>query len=411
MSRQQYRGGRGRGRYRGRGGRGGQFDRTKKRQSNQEPSQNDLPKSAYRFCSKKECEERQSLLQIHQVEATFETSGLPQAQRILDPSLAVSKYKRPAAGSEISHRRSKATLIQTLQHLRRVCATRQATRKHVKVERWQDLAEFLVDRLRACQADATRSFSTTMPVAWHVEMIRLLLWIRYWTLDDWMQKIIPTMLSTAFESYWTCRQYLKEDSMDKKYDDEVLCLSALFQVSRVVGSSSSYSNILLEYSKLVDLDQNLPISTTYPLWHKALRIVSHLSRQEYMAVWKMRMPILAKCCLEPALFHWRCQTLQQYNKSFAKQEAVSDIQDLFLIHPQDWSLEYAREFGLPVEQREDQIVMILKQSPMDPQSKHHTRRDHHWVFQEFHDSSPMGLADAKIESLLQKGYVKSIEPS
>ena len=37
----------------------------------------------YKFCSKKECDERQSLKQIHQVEATVKTCNLPQAQRIL----------------------------------------------------------------------------------------------------------------------------------------------------------------------------------------------------------------------------------------------------------------------------------------------------------------------------------------
>ncbi|KAL3943882.1 MAG: hypothetical protein SGBAC_002040 [Bacillariaceae sp.] len=202
----------------------------------------ELSMGAYQYCTRKECEERQELKQIHEMEATLETCSLPQAQRKLDPCLAVSKFKRSAAGA--THTIKPAEVLnRTLSHLQVICATRQATPEHPPVDNLQNWSEFLVDRLRAIQADATRLSSTDVGVSrnWHVQLVRILIWVRYWTysLDDmaWLQRTINTMIGTAMESYWGEGERLEglsdaEEKQHERMDDEMLCWSALLQVSK-----------------------------------------------------------------------------------------------------------------------------------------------------------------------------------
>eukprot|EP00980_Cylindrotheca_fusiformis_P027222 scaffold19424_cov142-Cylindrotheca_fusiformis.AAC.6 len=419
-------GGRGRGgRGRGRGGRGfhkkgrgdtasNQGNRNKNDTSTETvPNMKNLSViGAYKFCSKQECEERQKLKQVHELEATLETCTLPQAQRVLDPCLAVSKYKRSAAGTEHATRPT-STLERTLKHLQYICATRRATPDHPPVQNTEVLAEFVVDRLRACQSDATRLGNSGIDEIWHVQLIRILIWIRYWTYTDesqfqsWMQRTINTMISTAFDAYWATRQENENGNDDfVQLDDEILCWSALFQLCRQQYESPECccNLILLEFAKFSRKD-----SSKYPLWRKAMSLASQFTRQEYYTAWKNEdFPILFKCCIEPSMFLWRYRTIQQYNKSFAKQEKVSDLPRLLNIHKMDWSLEYAQAFGLPAEQTETEVTVVLKQvaledSPPLMKSKQ-SRRDHKWVFgNQYTDDEFPGLSIACVEQLLQKG--------
>jgi hypothetical protein len=418
---------RGRGRGRGGRGRGLNNDGRGKTTGNQNHRNNNTWEKttsnkkntatigAYQFCSQEEYEERQELKQVHELEATRETCTLPQAQRILDPRLAVSKYKRSAAGTTHTTK-SPATLETTIKHLQHICATRQATPDHPPVGNIQNVAEFLVDRLRACQADATRLATTGVSEMWHVHLVRMLLWIRYWTYTDdlqqqsWMQRTIHTMISTAIGAYWGTRQENEQVTGGViQLDDEMLCWSVLLQLSQLQQESvvPCYNSILLEYAKYVRTD-----SSEYPLWHKALSLASHLVRQEYYGAWKnLGLPVLFKCCIEPALFRWRYRMVQQYNKSFAKQERVSDLPRLLGIQQVDWSLEYAQEFALPVERNETEIAVVVKQVLMDdvpPTTQSKTsRRDHVWVLGEHYTvEEPMGISSTCIEQLLQKGRIE-----
>ncbi|KAL3909477.1 MAG: hypothetical protein SGILL_008073, partial [Bacillariaceae sp.] len=225
----------------------------------------------YFFCTRDEIEERQELQQISELEATLETCHLPQAKRILDPSLAVAKYRRSAAGMDNDKRdlRSPSTLMITLQHLIGIGATFRASEKHPRVTNVETVVNFVVDRLRACQSDATRlngdgagyeddandrndtsSSSSSFPAEWHVQATRLLVWLQYLSSsssqhkaegDSLLPRTIHTMRSTAYDAYWSQRE-VEAASLNisgnvsiatSKYalDDEMLCYAAMFRIA------------------------------------------------------------------------------------------------------------------------------------------------------------------------------------
>jgi hypothetical protein len=400
----------------------------KQQQQQRQPATTSTATASFCFCSKDECDERQELQQVSALEATMETCHLPQAQRVLDPSLAVSKFRRSAAGT-VHEPKPKAQLEALLQHLTRIAATMQASRDHPPLQDLLVAAEFLVDRLRACQADATRLLGTNDPVSpsWHAQLSRILIWMRYWIVptdepDSWMLRTIQTMLSTAFEQYWGTRE--GEASEKKKedeanffgMDDEMLCWSALSRIAK----AEPLQTILLDYTKHARRESSNPHSS-YPMFHKALTIASHVLRQEYYVVWKMKMyidlPILAKCCLAPSLSMWRYQMVQQYNVSFAKQEVVGDLDRLLGISTTNWSPEYAQDFGLPVEQCDDDdlVLVIFKQAalPDDPTKelqlllKQRHPRDDAWVFGSRYDpDQPLGMSGELLCKMLEHVHLE-----
>ena len=217
-----------------------------------------------RFCSSEEFAERQELLQISELEATVETCRLPQAERILDPSLAIAKYRRSAAGTD-DHRtiRSAPTLLDTLQHLMEIGATFRASPAHPRVETVDTtIVNFVVDRLRACQSDATRlrgssssssssggdgNNNESLPAVWHVQATRLLIWMQYLssqsssssTGDSLLPRTIHTMRSTAYDAYWSQREVeaaCDDNNLNMNVyalDDEMLCYAAMYRISSV----------------------------------------------------------------------------------------------------------------------------------------------------------------------------------
>ena len=89
----------------------------------------------YQYCSKGECTERQDLGQVSELEATLETCRLVQKKRVLDPRIAVSKYRRSAAGGDDGRPiRGREELERSLSHLIRICATLRSTPDHPPVE-------------------------------------------------------------------------------------------------------------------------------------------------------------------------------------------------------------------------------------------------------------------------------------
>ena len=417
----------------------------------------------YQYCSKKECDERKKLRQVSELEATYETCHLPQNKRILDPQLAVSKYRRSAAGSGGDRRplRNRAELQRTLTHLVRICSTLQSAEDHPRVKNIDTAIRFVVDRLRACQADATRlmtSKETSISSSWHARVIRVLIWLRYSCREpdtdnkdaiaeaDATARTIDHMRSTAYDAYWnsvTDHQptYQVGDSANRySEDDEMLCYEAISRICVVSKHSVanhgpsleiSWNSMLLEFSK-----RRRP-ETVYPLWDLALRIASHVQREEFNLLWKpdnsltIELPILAKFILSgEALLPWRYRVVQHYNKSFGKGESVADMNRLLGIGA-DWSTEYANVFGVPVEESNGNgddaanktnstIIMKLKQVPMQDWSSNSVdaktiariqRSDRRWILGVYFDDSSesiFGMLPEAIRSLLKFGYGPSI---
>lgn len=418
----------------------------------------------YQFCSKKEYEERQELGQVSILEATAETCMLPQHQRKLDPSLAIAKYRRSAAGT-VHQAQSRETLESLLKHLSVIAATRRPVPHHPGITITDDWvgpwSEFLVDRLRACQADATRLFGQKqhnssllqriLPSTWHVQMARIVIWVRYWMPPSWRQpdkfmiQTLNTMLSTAMDHYWSTIAVERSSSsfssettkVDTKLDDEMLCYAALSRLSQSMESSSGATSssdststlgtILLDYTKHVPpLSSSTSRREDYPLYQEALQLTASTLREEYFAVLRrskqQALPILARCCLAPGLALWRYRQCQQYNVSFGKGEAVEDLDSLLEIGRDEWSPKYVQDLlGLPCQtslEVEESFAVIFKQVGMpedapflatnkeQPQgtgiTKKHPRsqRDVYWVFGSLLDTTQtMGMSDERVQDL------------
>lgn len=366
----------------------------------------------YQLCTKEECVERQELRQVSELEATVETCLLPQAERILDPKLAVTKYRRSAAGTSSttsnSTLRNRDTLIATIHHLSTVCATCQATVGHPRVTDVGVMINFVVDRLRACQSDGTRLMGTTnpMPAWWHAQMIRIVIWIQFcsWTAavattttsgsgssntktqsqtDSLLPRTLHTIRSTAYEAYWGSTMDDESSSFDRRLalDDEMLCYEAVSKIATLSSLSSrgdhgastsldsSWNGMLLEFNRRRTVPTSTngtgigPASVSYPHWHTCIQLASHICRGEYFSLWRdnnsnnnnnrsvRELPILARCilCMSTTLSSSRYETVRQYNVSFAKGEYVSDLDRLLGIPSNYWSLDYAQTFGLPTD--------------------------------------------------------------
>eukprot|EP00536_Pseudo-nitzschia_multiseries_P011093 jgi/Psemu1/326310/estExt_fgenesh1_pg.C_3620005 len=420
----------------------------------------------YQFCSKQECSERQDLRQVSELEATVETCLLPQSKRILDPRYAVTKYRRSAAGSNDDRPvRGRKELVATLAHLTQICATFRATPNHPRVENLDAVAGFVMDRLRACQSDATRLMSgndnkNCVLASWHACVIRILIWLQYnccgystasrssgmgATATD-TARAIHHMRSTAYDAYW--------NSSTDRYRNTTTMSTA----NIVASLETSWNGMLLEFAK------RRREGMTYPLWNIALEIASHARREEYYVLWKEnnplseKIPILARSILSgEILLPWRYRTVQHYNLSFAKGEMVADMNLLlgignFSRQTQDevqatptpdtvdscWSVGYAKVFGLPVEEEYNNendprntganetiicprptIRMKLKHVAM-PEfdygkvngklSQTIRDADRRWIFGKYYDGTDvgsLGLSSDSIRQLLEFGSLSS----
>jgi hypothetical protein len=416
-----------------------------------------MPKSTtYRFCTSDEVQERQELGQVSALEATLETCHLPQAQRILDPNLAMTMYRRSAAGAEMQAPRSAEKLRNCLHHLICIGATFQATPRHPRVDSVDTVVNFVVDRLRACQSDATRlmvrrDHDSLLPAVWHVQAIRLLIWMQYvWSqnfasnTDSLLPRTIHTIRSTAYDAYWSVREAEAASMIDMDMeayalDDEMLCYAAM---SRICSTSStmmesqppssletSWSGMLLEFTKRQQTTMPSLSSFSYPLWKQALQVAALASRQEFHMLLVSNeksfssLPILARCILSSMRFSWMYRTVQCYNVSFAKSEAVSDMDRLLGIAAEHWSTNHADLFGAPVStlfvEGNDfdgpmTISMIMKQEIISNLDGGRIKQrntlenvikdDQQWVFRSNFDAEqPWGISGQKVHRVLHSG--------
>jgi SAC3/GANP family/CCCH-type zinc finger len=412
----------------------------------------------YQFCTQKEAEERQELGQISELEATLETCHLPQSQRILDPSLAIAKYRRSAAGMDPVAPRSAATLQDTLDHLTNICATFQATPIHPPVDNIPTVVNFVTDRLRACQSDATRSMGGSnnnndndgvyLPASWHAQVIRILVWMEFCMqhaaepVDSLLPRTIHTMRSTAYDAYWSIREADTlngtSSSMDYALDDEMLCYDAISRICAITSMQqkgeddsswssleTSWSGMLLEFNKRRQMTMSPQSPYVYPLWHEALKVAGRVSQQDYFSLLRdnksdVVFPSLAKCILTSVLFLWQYRTVQQYNVSFGKEESVSDMEQLLGIDKENWCAEYAQAFGgVPVTSStrnndgKEIITMTMKQVAMPVLDHRELSKDRpscitkdlqRWAFGEGYDKTvPFGLKVEFIGRLLRTG--------
>jgi hypothetical protein len=347
--------------------------------------------SPYAHCSKKECMERQELKQVSVFETTAETGHLPQHRRQMDPRLAITKFRRSVAGTNNNEQRRKQqqrigptgdTLESIMTRLIYILAHQRASPDHPVQTLWTT-AEFVTDRLRACQVEATAEINeqhVAVPVVkphWHLLLVRCLLLLRY--LSQGMaqdryaliEKSSVTLIWTAFHEYWVAVDSVGHDTRTAqamKEIDELLYLTTLCHLSNwlLAPQENPLSWILSHAYKHVEIQ---PVKAargsvafqSYPLFQSSLSFVAMAARQEYghlLLVIRRDSPVLGRCCVAGALGSLRYQSLSQYNSSFAKKEVVRDMDRLLGYEGQSGLyllLRDCQSFGLPVTMVEEKV--------------------------------------------------------
>ncbi|GKY94954.1 hypothetical protein MPSEU_000460000 [Mayamaea pseudoterrestris] len=294
--------------------------------------------SPYSMCSLQECQERQANKEVSIFECVDPT--VPMQKRIIDPALAVQKYRRSAAGTKRAFPiRSLTQLELTVTHLMQLLVDRRSTPNHER-QSLLDTANFVEDRLRAVQVDLV--VSRTGSKRLQHRMARCQVLILYLMADtlEYQHKYGRDALETALSSYWNSQD--DAESTNCMWDDEMLAFSTLValngflqhqqhQPGNFLGDDhpSGLQSIYTIHRKHATLTQH----SKYPLFQWALQLTANVHLGHWHAALRQLRQLdscfgsLARCLMASSLSYMQYMALNVYNVSFAKAEGVSG-QDL-----------------------------------------------------------------------------------
>lgn len=310
------------------------------------------------MCSEEECREREASNEVSEFEATLDTFRMSLAKRVIDPSLAVSKYRRSAAGVVKKEPRHIKQLLAAWKHL----CTRIVLHQHIHPQQtpWSlvNTVNFVDDRVRAIQVDLVMSQQSSSKlqlelVRYHLVTLYLLSNLPQETFDP---KFSCQALMTAIVAYWN----KNTDLID---DDEILCYATLCQVSSKICGGNSWikAGEIFEMYRIHN-HHNHKDQIHYPRFFRAIKIASAASRQEYARILMLLcdnqndLGELGRICLSPCLNKIRWLSLAQYNKAWMKREKITpkEIARLLCFSTADLATAFCIKAGLPVE--DDRIV-------------------------------------------------------
>ena len=331
----------------------------------------------YSMCSLEECTQREHDHELSEFECTASTFRNAPHQRRIDGSLAVTKYRRSAAGTLQRAPRRFEHLEITWAHLRYILC-HQSLHLHQRPKSLAYTVAFVDDRIRALQVDLVVLQLAAPRI--HIQLTRyhlLVLYLLCQAPPNLVQpKFMQQALWTAMSAYWK-----ESDHHNGIHDDELLCYTALVHVASFLlaeqtlggawaDADGGYSSILLKYRQYVS-SKNTTSSTSglYSKFNLALDIASAAQAGYYrhLMVFLTKenvspFSILCRLCMAPALPVIRLQLLQQYNKAWMKREKVSGVEMarlLFLPSPQA-AIEFCVTCGVPMEGDK----LILKAAPI-----------------------------------------------
>ena len=344
------------------------------------------------MCSLEECLQREIDHEVSAFECTASTTSLPPFQRQIDASLAVSKYRRSAAGALPRTPRDVLSLDQyvwpQLRHI--VC--------HQSVHPGQihsliDTLAFVDDRVRALQVDL---------VVLQQRQPRIQLQLtRYHLLELYLlcqappkrveRTFIQQALGTALTAYWN-KPMTTTDAVVGPANDEILCYTALCQVGAVILSDhenvggawtdaqGGYS-FILQHHRHNSSQRQCP----YPNFKFALDIASaaHAGfyRQIMVLLKQHNSPfhIVCRLCLAPALTVIRFQILNQFNKAYMKRESVSCIEmaRLLFLPSAQVAVDFCVACGIPFI---DNKLILKAVTFLTPPTSTLTRQEDEFVF-------------------------------
>lgn len=306
------------------------------------------------MCSEEECRDRQFAMEVSEWEATSDTYLNAPKARVMDPHLAVSKYRRSAAGTKQRIPRSLSQLIETWKHLRQIMF-------HQKIHTNQPrralavVVSFLDDRIRAIQVDLVVSQQVSGPL--QIQLVRYQLVALYLlagvSRTIFEPKFAKLALMTALVAYWN-------DADSERHDDEILCCTTLCHVAATLSDSTwvEGETTLATYRKYARKNR------TYPKFAVALKIAAAVHAEQYYVALKLlsETPSLYRLCMAPCLNRLRWLCLGHCNKAFMKREKLlpNEVARLLYLPNGQASIEFCTNAGLPVEEGS----IIFKAGPM-----------------------------------------------
>lgn len=291
------------------------------------------------MCCRQECEDRQNSGEVSIFETTADTVNASFKQRRIDPLLAVSKYRRSAAGHTTHYPpRSLSQANLTVDHLIRILVT-QKPPSSAQALSLMNAIQFFEDRARALQVDLVKSQVASKRIQSRLARCHLL--ILYLVADEptYAEKFGQTALRTALSSYWYQPQ---EESMDDEMFSYMVlnqCSESLRQEqSKKATGESLTSSALSLYRKYMPLNAVVRM----PLFQWTLQLTARTSLGHWQVALRMlydkegtlpaHFGVLVRCCFAKALPYIRWKAMQAYNASFRKAEPVPFHEVARLLH-------------------------------------------------------------------------------
>ena len=333
------------------------------------------PPPPYSMCSKEECAQREQEHELSEFECTAGTFAKPPPQRRMCQQLAVTKYRRSAAGTTQRAPRGLASLELTWGHVLHILC-HQTVHVHQRPKSFLYTLAFIDDRIRAMQVDLVVSQQCAPQL--QLQLARFHILELYLTCEANVEvKFMKQALWTALTTYW------KEPA--SRADDEVLCMTALCHATDVLiggeGADGGFSSILQTYRQHAS-------HQTYPQFQLALEIVAAAHAGQYRHILVLLTqhddPFYIRCrlCMVPALLFVRFHLLQQYNTAFMKRSKVSgdEMARLLFLPSSPSAVDFCVACGIPLE---GDHHLVLKSAPMVEPPKGFfstTRTEDHFVF-------------------------------
>lgn len=313
------------------------------------------------MCSRREVDFRQGSSEVSVFEATPETATRPPSGRKLDPTRAVKKYRRSAAGTSKHHKyppRSIPNLYLTVDYLANLLVNWQRALHMTSTSSFMDLINFLEDRIRAVQVDLVVSGHASKEIQYKIVKIHVLTIYLLGEHPKYERRHGIQALQTALTSYWN-------EPIQAETDDELLGLAVMVQLNEDLAHLDDHpdddthtfgSAIMSAYRKqreatADDIDR-------LPRFEWSLRLVTCCNGGEWSTALRWLLDgrqgnfgALVACVMAPSLARIRAKALQAYNVSFMKNERLEDAEVARLLsmnNPAD-AREFCSLLQLPVQ--------------------------------------------------------------
>lgn len=320
---------------------------------------------------------------------------ITKSQYEIDPSLAVSKYRRSAAGvTDRYPPRAMDQLIATVQYLQDLLiqAPPLSPDGVTVIETYLSVVEFVQDRFRAVQVDLTRSQQASKQI--QLSIIRTQILILYLMADvpEYSTKLGKDALKAALSNYWMDTNNTTE--MHQDWDDEVLSYTLILQVccEEHVSFLEHCRKYPPKQGKLLNWSLRIAGEWAQGNWYIVLRTLQQGSCN-------VEFSILARCCLAAHLNYVRRKALEMYNVTWGKAEAVA-VDDLKRLLFTENVTSFCQACGLPLNDRRDSVV--FKFSQLEQQQKLSSLREDTFVFGSScgsFRSVPLGKLSMKLPSV------------